>query len=123
MAFKENVDEIYSNGVFELTVGDDIASVTVMFLGASKKKIEKEKEEDPMQRKLQDGVILAKSIPLNQELKSFQEVLTGRKDSIGAPNNLNKKHDDEAYPPRPVNSPRLEGGNAIVEVDEEDYKK
>lgn len=53
-----------------------------MFLGADKKRIGEEGEEDTTtrQRKSQDGALLVKGVTLNQ--KSFKEVLTGKEEIV-----------------------------------------
>lgn len=93
------IDELYGEGAYEGAAGPQITKLTVIF---------KKKNHIPQEAVARDS----SSYDMMMEKQSFKDILTG---NGGEPSNaIRIKH---------ITTPHMVGGNMVVEVDEDGYKR
>lgn len=119
--FKVEVDENCYSGEFEKPVGGDITMVVAIFEKMKEASIDANTVRSPNtveDSRAAQGLETVIEIPSKAssvgEPKSFRDAITGEE---------SKTNEDMVIPFRPLSTPRFEGGNLIVELDMEDYKK
>lgn len=104
LLFKDDVDEEYGVGSFQKYYLADIMHYLGLSDSSVREASEKEESDD--------------EVMITQERATFADVL--RKDNLKGP--VTQKVDD-IFPLKPLSAPKMAGGNIVVEIDEEEYRR
>lgn len=108
LELKAMITRAYGEGIFDRVIGEEIAEL-LQFVDKGESQLSLSKVKDEQRN------------PAVSRTKTFAEILSNHKGS-----GVDTKHrmiDENAVPLKPLYNPKMVGGNVVVEVDDDDYRR